>query len=376
MKHISLMTPGPSPLAPQVREALAKDIIHHRTEEFSSILQEAHEGLKYVFCTQNPVLILASSGTGAMEAAVSNLLSSQDKALVIIGGKFGQRWQDICKSYQVEVVPLEVEWGSAPAPEDIKKILDSNPGIKAIYATLCETSTATVFNIQAISKIITGKDILLVVDAISGLGQDVLKTDEWGVDVAVSGSQKGFMLPPGLSFISLSKKAEDFMKKSNLPKYYFDLNKALKSYKNNDTPFTPAVNLTVALVQSLKIIREQGIENLWAYFDKLSEATRQALKSLGMNILSKSPSSSVTAASIEGIDAGNIVKKMRKEYGVSITGGQDHLKGKIIRIAHMGYINESDMVMCLSILEKVLADLGFSFNKGSSLKAFQETFYK
>jgi len=375
MKHNYLMTPGPSPLAPEVKVALGRDILHHRTDEFRKILEEVHDGLRYVFCTRNPVVILASSGTGAMEAAVSNLLSKKDKALVIVGGKFGERWREICESYDVEVIPLEVEWGKAPSIDDIKKILDDNSDIGAVYTTLCETSTGTAYDIQAVSRITKDKDLLLVVDAISGLGQDVLKTDEWAVDVVVSGSQKGLMLPPGLSFISLSKKAHDFLKKSDLPKYYFDLSKALKSFQKNDTPFTPSVSLIVALRQSLRVIKEEGLSNRWAGFEKLSSATRHALKSLGLSIFSESPSSSVTAATVEGIDTDSIVKNMRKEYGISIAGGQAQLKGKIIRIAHMGYINESDIIMCLSVLEKVLLDLGLSLDKGVSLKAFQESYY-
>ncbi|MBN2120650.1 MAG: alanine--glyoxylate aminotransferase family protein [Candidatus Omnitrophica bacterium] len=375
MKHTYLMTPGPSPLAGPVKEALAKDIIHHRTDEFKKILQEAHQGLKYVFSTDNPVLILACSGTGAMEASVSNLLSRNDKALVIVGGKFGQRWKDICSSYGVETVCMEINWGTSPDPKEIERILNDSPDIKAVYTTLCETSTATVYDIKAIASITRDRDVLLIVDAISGLGQDVLKTDEWGVDVVVSGSQKGLMLPPGLSFISLNRKAEVALATSNLAKYYFSLKKALKSYQNDDTPYTPSVSLVVALNESLKIIKEDGLENRWKEFQKIAQATQDALKELGFSIFSKSPSFSVTAAAIEGIDTQAIVKKMRKEYGISIAGGQDALKGKIIRIAHMGYINSQDVIMCLSILEKVLADLGASIEIGSSLKAFQEAYY-
>jgi len=369
------MTPGPSPLAPQVREALGRDIIHHRTEEFRSILAEVDEGLKYTFRTQSPVLTFASSGTGAMEAAVSNFLSHQDKALVIVGGKFGERWKEICESFKVKTVCLDIEWGQAPCVEEISEIIKRDSQIRAVYTTLCETSTATVYDIKGIAQITRGKDILLVVDAISGLGQDVLETDLWGVDVVVSGSQKGFMLPPGLSFISLNRKAETFLKKSDLPKYYFDINKALKAYHKSDTPFTPAVGLIMALREALRIIKEEGIETRWQYFAKLSEAVRKSLSSLGFKLFSKNPSSSVTAVSLEGLDTQQIVKKMRSMFGISIAGGQSHLKGKIIRIAHMGYINEQDIVMTLSCLEKVLIDLGYKFNKGISLKTFQESFY-
>ncbi|HEC69801.1 MAG TPA: alanine--glyoxylate aminotransferase family protein [Candidatus Omnitrophica bacterium] len=369
------MSPGPSPLAPQVREALGRDIIHHRTEEFRNILAEVDEGLKYVFRTQSPVLTFASSGTGAMEAAISNFLSHQDKALVVVGGKFGERWKEICGSFKVKTVCLDIEWGQAPCVEKISEILKKDSQIRAVYTTLCETSTATVYDIKGIAQITKDKDILLVVDAISGLGQDVLETDLWGVDVVVGGCQKGFMLPPGLSFISLNKKAESFLKNSDLPKYYFDINKALKAYHKNDTPFTPAVGLIMALRESLRIIREEGIEARWQYFAKLSEAVRKSLSSLGLKLFSKNPSSSVTAVSLEDLDTQQIVKKMRSMFGISIAGGQSHLKGKIIRIAHMGYINEQDIVMTLSCLEKVLIDLGYKFDKGISLKTFQESFY-
>ncbi len=375
MRHPYLMTPGPSPLAPQIREALGRDIIHHRTEEFRNILAEINEGLKYVFRTNEPVLTFASSGTGAMQAAVSNFLSSKDKALVVVGGKFGERWREICETFSVEVVSLDIEWGSPPSLEKISDILKKDSQVRAIYTTLCETSTATVYNIKEIAQLTKDKEILLVVDAISGLGQDVLETQAWGVDIVVAGSQKGFMLPPGLAFISLNKKAEEFLKQSDLPDYYFNVREALKSYQKNDTPFTPAVSLIRGLAEAIKIIKEEGIENRWEYFKKLSSATREALKSLGLKLFSKSPSSSVTAVSVEGLDTQEIVKRMRTKYGISIAGGQAHLKGKIIRIAHMGYINEQDMVMCLFCLEKVLNELGYKLEKGISLKTFQEVFY-
>lgn len=375
MKHFYLLTPGPSPLAPQIKEALARDIIHHRTEEFRGILKEVNQGLKYVFRTDEPVLIFASSGTGAMQASVTNFLSSRDKVLVIVGGKFGERWREICQAFGVKVVSLDIEWGSAPSVEKVLALLKKEPQIRAIYTTLCETSTATVYNIKEIAEVTKDKDILLVVDAISGLGQDVLETRDWGVDIVVAGSQKGFMLPPGIAFLSLSKKAQEFLKRSNLPEYYFDLKKALRSYENDDTPFTPAVSMIVALRESLEIIKTQGIENRWNYYKRLALATRKALESMGFEVFSKSPSSSVTAVSLKAQDTSLIVKKMRAEYGVSIAGGQASLKGKIIRIAHMGYINAQDIVMCLSILEKVLKDSGKDIEPGLSLKKFQEVFY-
>ncbi|MCK9615495.1 MAG: alanine--glyoxylate aminotransferase family protein [Candidatus Omnitrophica bacterium] len=377
MKRRYLMTPGPSPVPSVVREALACEIMHHRTDEFIEILKEINEGLKYVFCTKNPVLTFASSGTGAMEAAVTNLFSVKDKVLVIVGGKFGERWVEIAKSYGLDIVQMNVELGNSPTAAEVKKILDENKDIKGVFTTLSETSTATVFDIKGIGSLTKDKNILLIVDAISGLGQDALLTDEWGIDVVVSGSQKGFMLPPGLSFMSVSEKAKSFMKNSTLPKYYFSLAKALKSYEKNDTPFTPAVSLIVGLKTSINLIKNDGIENMWANFKKMSQAAQQAALALGLKVFSKCPSSSLTAiVSPAGINAKDIVKKMRKEYGVSIAAGQGELEQKIFRIAHMGWINEQDLIMCFSLLEKVLRDCGYTnFKIGASVARLQEVIY-
>ena len=373
MKRKYLMTPGPSPVPSFVREALAREILHHRTDEFRAILKETHEGLKYVFCTQNPVLVLASSGTGAMEAAVSNLFSPKDTVIAISGGKFGQRWADIAKAMDLDVIEMNVEWGAAPSIMEIKSLLDKNKEVKAVLTTLCETSTATVYDIEAIAKLTKEKGVLLVVDAISGLGQDKLLTDEWGVDVVVSGSQKGFMLPPGLAFISIGKKAQEVMNSSKLPKYYFNLKKALKSYEKDDTPYTPAVSLIVALREALNYVKEEGIEKRWEKFQKMAIATQEAAKALDLKLFSQSPSSSVTAILVPSvIKSTDIVKKMRKEYGVSIAAGQDDVKDKIIRIAHMGWINEQDLMMCFSLLEKTLNGLGHKFKVGASVARLQE----
>jgi len=376
MKRRFLMTPGPSPVPSFVRESLSQEIMHHRTSEFKEILKEVHAGLKSVFCTENPVLILSSSGTGAMEAAVSNLFSKGEKVLAIGGGKFGERWAEIAKSFSLDVVEMNIEWGTAPSPEAIEKILDENKDIKGVLTTLCETSTATVFDIEKIAKITSEKDMLLVVDAISGLGQDVLFTDEWGVDVVVSGSQKGFMLPPGLSFISLNKKAQSAMAASKLPKYYFDLTKALKSHEKCDTPYTSAVSLIVGLKSAIDAIKEEGLEARWKKFAKMAEAAREAAKALGLKVFSQRPSDSVTAiVSPENIKSSDIVKTLKVEYGLSIAGGQADFKDKIFRIAHMGWISEKDLIECFSLLEKALGNLGYEFKQGASVSRLEEVLY-
>ncbi len=370
-----LLTPGPTYIPSLIREVLAKEIIHHRTQEFRDILKEVHQNLKKIFCTENPVIIFTSSGTGAMEAAVSNFLSYKGKVIVINGGKFGQRWKEIAQSYKLEIVEYKFNWGEVPSLEVLDELLKKNKDVKAIFTTLCETSTGTVYDIKEIASLVKDKDILLVVDAISGLGQDELLTDEWGVDVVVGASQKGLMLPPGLSFISVSPKAERFMNSSDLPKYYFDLKKALKSYFNNDTPFTPSVSLIIALKIALEMMMKEGIKQRWKKFSFLASATRNAALSLGLTLFSKRPSNSVTAINVpSGIKAGDLVKLLRKKYKISIAQGQAEFKDRIFRIAHMGAIDRDDLTVCFSFLEKSLEELGYkNFEKGISSKIIQET---
>ncbi len=371
-----LLTPGPSPVPQEVLRVLGEEIIHHRTDEFRSVLADVHTGLKKVFCTKNPVVVFSSSGTGAMEAAVSNFLSGGDKVIVVVGGKFGKRWSEICHMYGVEVVEYNIEWGEAPSPGEIKELLSKDSQIKAVFTTLCETSTATVYDIEGIGRVVKDSEAILVVDAISGLGQDKLLTDEWEVDVVVGGSQKGLMLPPGLSFISVSEKAKELLKEAGLPRYYFNLGKALKSYEKNDTPFTPAVSLIKGLAVALKLILDEGVEKRWRRFEHLAYATREAIKSMGLSIFSRRPSASVTAVvSPSGIKSSELVKKLRKELGLSIAGGQEALKDKIFRIAHMGWIDAHQVLIGLSLLERVLGQMGFKIKPGSALARFQEVYY-
>ncbi|MCM8800521.1 MAG: alanine--glyoxylate aminotransferase family protein [Candidatus Omnitrophica bacterium] len=374
-----LLTPGPTPIPEAVAQAQARPIIHHRTPQFQKILKEAIEGLKYVFQTNNDVFILTSSGTGAMEAAVANLLSKGDTAITVEGGKFGERWTEICQAYGINCEVIKVEWGRAVEPERIKALL-KNLGrkVKAVFTTLCETSTGVVNDIQAIGKIVKDTEAVLVVDAVSGLGAIPLLTDEWNCDVVVSGSQKGLMLPPGLGFITLSQKAWRLVQEAKSPRYYFDLNKAKKALAETDTPFTPAITLIIALVEVLRLIKEDGLENIFLRHKKMAEATRQAMKALGLELFaSEAASDVVTAVKVpSGIDGEKLVKIMRDSYNVTIAGGQGELKGKIFRIAHMGYIEEFDIIVCISCLEKVLKQMGYRFELGQGVKAAQEVFLK
>jgi len=378
MRKNYLLTPGPTPLPPQVCEAMARPIIHHRTPQFQAILKEAIEGMKYVFQTKGDVFILTSSGTGAMEAAVINLLSPGDTAITIQGGKFGERWTEICKSYGIIPEIIDVEWGKAIEPAEIDNRLKINPKIKAVFTTLCETSTGVVNDIAAIGKVIKDTNAALVVDAISGLGAIDLQTDAWSCDVVVSGSQKGLMLPPGLGFISVSPKAWKLIDNSKCPKYYFDLKAAKKAWESTDTPFTPAITLIIALCEPLKMIKQDALENVFLRHKKMADATRAAAKALGLELFAPTAASDVvTAVKVPaGIDGEKLVKTMRDTYGVTIAGGQAELKGKVFRIAHMGFIEESDIIVGVACLEKVLHQMGYKFNLGSGVKATEEVFLK
>lgn len=376
MNEQFLLTPGPSPVPEDVRIVLGKSMIHHRTDEFRSVLKEVHQGLQYAFQTANPVMVLASSGTGAMEAGVANFFSAGDKIITIEGGKFGERWTEIGEAYRLDVVKFESGWGEPLDMQAFRKTLNNHPDARGVFATLTETSTATVYDIGAIAAAVKEREnTILIVDAVSGLGQDVLLTDTWGVDVVVCGSQKGFMLPPGLSFISVSAKAMKCMEKALLPRYYYDLRSAYASYQKDDTPFTPAVSLVRGLNTALETIKKQGIEKRWELYAKIASSLRAAFKAIGLESYSKSPSNSVTAL-LCPIDTNLLLKKLRKEKGLSIAEGQGSLKGKIFRVAHMGCITEQDIAKGLSMIEVALREVGYKeFELGDSLKKFQEVFY-
>lgn len=378
MNKSYLLTPGPTPLPPEVSEALAQPIIHHRTPQFQEILKQAGEALGEIFQTKNDVFIFASSGTGAMEAAVVNLLSAQDSALIVEGGKFGERWTEICRAWAVNCEVISVQWGKAVEPGQIEKRLKANPKIKAVFITHCETSTGVINDIEAIGRIVKESKAVLVVDAISSLGSVPLLTDAWFCDVAVAGSQKGLMLPPGLGFICASPKAWDLIRDSKSPRYYFDLISAKKALSKTDTPFTPAIPLIVALNKSLSLMKAEGLDAMFLRYKKMAQAVRQAALALGLKLFAPDAASDALTAIItpSGIDGGKLVKTMRDTYGVGIAGGQGELKGKIIRIAHMGYIQEFDIITAISCLEKVLFQMGYKFQLGAGVGAAQEVFLK
>jgi aspartate aminotransferase-like enzyme len=373
-----LLTPGPTPVPTEVLLSMAKPIIHHRTPQFMEILKEATEGLHYIFQTKNDIFIFASSGTGAMESSVSNILSPGDKAIVIRGGKFGERFGEICEAYGANPIYIDVEWGKAVNPKDIEKLLKENQDIKAVYATLCETSTAVINDIKTIGEIVSNTPAILVVDAISGLGSVELKTDDWHVDIVVAGSQKGLMIPPGLSFVSVSPKAWELFEVATSPRYYFCYKEAKKAADKTDTPWTPAVSLVIALVESLKIIKKDTLESVLARHKRMAQAVRAAANGLGLKVYAGDASSdAVTAISLPAnVDGEKLVKVMRDTYGVGIAGGQEKLKGKVIRIATMGFMTQWDVIVAISCFEIVLKQMGYNFQLGSGVRAAEEVFAK
>ncbi len=375
MEKKYLFSPGPTMLPPEVLLKMAEPIMHHREPEFEKIFSEIREGLRYLFQTKNEVLVFSSSGTGAMEGAVSNLLSHGDKALVVRGGKFGERWGEICKAYGIEFIPIDVEWGKAVEPERIKEKLRSDPSIRAVYTQASETSTGVRYPIREIAEVVKAyDDKIIVVDAITGIGVFDIPMDAWGLDVVISGSQKALMLPPGLSFAALSDKAWKFAERSSLPKYYFNFKKELNSAKKNQSSYTPAISLYVGLRETLNMIRNEGLEGVFRRHEKLASATRSAVRALGLELFApETPSNALTAIKIPpGIDGLKLQDLFFEKFGITVAEGQDRAKGKIIRIAHLGYYERLDMIMVISALEMLLKEMGYAFELGTGVKAAEE----
>lgn len=373
MKKNYLFTPGPCMVPPEAQLEEAAPLIHHRTAQFSRILEEAAENLKKVFCTEQVVYLIAGSGTAAMEASVANICSSGDEALCVVGGKFGERWSEICKAYGCETVALEIEWGRSINPEDVKAALRSHPRARALFITQSETSTGALTDVEAIAALTRETDTLLVVDAVSSAVIHALCMDAWGVDVVVSGSQKGCMIPPGLAFIAVSNRAWDAVEKCTSPRYYLDLRKMRKQWEKSTTPYTPPISLVRALNKSLEILLAEGLENVSASFALMAQATRAAAEAMGLELVAERPANSVTAVyGPEGVDTGELVKLMRDSYGVTIAGGQEQFKGKIFRVGHMGYVTEEDLLIVIGTLEKALKELGYEFQVGAGVAAAQK----
>jgi len=375
MKKYFLLTPGPTPIPPEVAQKESLPILHHRTSEFGEIFNEVIEGLKYVFQTKEDCFLLSSSGTGAMESAVANLISPQDDVLVASCGNFGDRWEKICKIYKANVTKIDAEWGTAVNPQEIKDKLEKNRNIKAVFTTHTETSTGVVNDLKTIGEIVSKTSAVLVIDAISGLAGQPLFKDEWKLDVVVSGSQKGLMCAPGLSFIAINQKAWNLVEKSTSPRFYFDYKLMKKSIPKKETPFTPAVSLIVALAEAIRIIKKEELENIFKNIEKLAKATRAGVKALNLDLFAKEEVACnvLTSAKLpDNIEGDKLVSALRKEFGISIAGGQDKLKGKIFRIAHMGFIDQFDVIVGLSGIETMLKRAGHNITPGKAVSAFKE----
>lgn len=380
LKKNYLLTPGPTPIPERVLSVLGSPIPHHRTPAYQAVFAEVRKGLQRVFKTDQPVLTLATSGTGAMDASVCNLFSPGDEVLVIVAGKFGERWVEIAVAYGLTVSQITLKPGEAFDPSILKAKLSERPQIKGVLFQATETSTGYRLPVDQVCEIARPYQALTLCDAITACGVYDLPMDQLGLDVLLTGSQKAFMIPPGLAMLALSSRAWEAAKKSTLPKYYLDLNRERQAQIKNDTPFTPSISLVCALRESLKMMEEEGLEELYKRHDLLARATRSGVKALGLEIVSAcSPSSSVTAVwvpeSLVKQNTGKLIPKiMRDELGVAIAGGQDELEGKIFRLSHFGYCAEFDVTTALSALELTLYKLGYSRQIGAGVSAALQTF--
>ncbi len=374
-----LYAPGPVEIPPDVLSEMSKPIFHHRTPQFSEVLVNAWEGLKYVFQTNQHVYILSSSGTGAMNAAVENTLSVGDKVIVLSFGKFGERWEKIAKAYGINVVTIKAEYGYGIEPEEVEKALKQHPDTKAVLLQHSETSTGVAIDVKEIAKIVSKTDAITIIDGITSIGCSEFKMDEWGIDVAIGGSQKSFMIPPGLSFIALSEKARKMMEKSNLPKFYFNLKEEEKALVDKTTAWTPGITLIMALNKAIEMMKKEGIDNVVKRHSVISKSVREGIKALGLNLFCKYRifSNAVTAVEVpQGIDGTKIPKLMRNKYGAEIAGGQGSMKGQIFRLGHLGYVDKGDVIVLLQALEFTLRELGYKFEPGISLAAANKVLFE
>jgi aspartate aminotransferase-like enzyme len=372
IKHY-LLSPGPTPVPNEVALAMSETMIHHRTPQFNQIFDQARQGLKTLFGTKNDVLMLASSGTGAMEASVANLFSPGDKVLVINGGKFGERWLNIANAFGLNPVELKVEWGQAVRVDAVEKQLKAHPDLKGVMIQASETSTTVLHPVREIAKL-TQNGPLFLVDGVTAVGVVSIPLDEWGLDVLVTGSQKALMLPPGLGFIALSDRAWERTKEATLPRFYFDLNLERKNQQKGSGAFTPAVSLIFGARASLEMMQREGLDRVYARHARMSRATRAAATALGLKLLAPdSPSPAATGVYLpDGIDADQVLDYLRDHMNITLAEGQDQLKGKVIRIAHVGYMGAFDVITAVAALEMVLRKFGVELPFGKGVAAAQE----
>jgi aspartate aminotransferase-like enzyme len=376
-----LMIPGPTPVPENVLLALAKHPIGHRSGEFSQIMAEVTANLKWLHQTENDVLMLTVSGTGAMEAGIINFFSPGDRVLVVHNGKFGERWAEVAKAFALDVVEVTAAWGQPIDPSAVKAALDADTGkaIKGVVVTHSETSTGVINDLETIAKHIKAHGALSIIDAVTSLGASNVPIDAWSLDVVCSGSQKGFMIPPGLGFVTVSPKAWEAYKVAKLPRYYMDLGKYSKGAAKNTTPFTPPVNLIFALQAALTMMKAEGLENIFARHLRHMHATRAAITAMGLALYAPEGhgSPAITAVAPTTVDAEQIRSVMKKKFDIVLAGGQDDLKGKIFRIGHLGFVCDRDILTALAALEATISELGHSgFTPGAGVAAAAKVLMK
>ncbi len=371
--EIKLFTPGPTQVPERVRLRLAQPLIYHRSPEFRQILQRVEKNLQYIFQTEQNVYVLTSSGTAAMEAVIANLLSSDDQALVIEAGKFGARWSELCMAYGVPVTSHKLPWGRALQPDELVGLLQAKNDFRAVFLTHCETSTGVAIDLPVLAKVIHQYSAaLVIVDGISSVGALPLKMREWGLDAVVSAAQKGFMCPPGLSFVACSPRAEQAMIATNRPRYYFDLRKARQALEHNDTPFTPAISLLLGLDEALQMMCTEGLERIWQRHHRLAQATRATMIGLNLQLFAEQPADVVTVVRLPAALQDKDLIGQLKNRGFIIAGGQGKLKGQIFRIAHLGACDEQDLAELIAALATVLRESGWACQPDAVVSTFRQ----
>ncbi|GBD35271.1 Serine-pyruvate aminotransferase [bacterium HR36] len=370
-----LLTPGPTPVPEEILLELARPVPHHRTPEARQVLAEVTEGLRYVFQTKHDVIPLTCSGTGAMEAALVHAAPRGAKALCLVAGKFGERWHHIWRTFGVESVAVTVPPGQVVTPAMLEAALRQHPDTQAVCAVHCETSTGVKHDLQALGELVARTNAVFVVDAVSSAGAMELRMDDWQIDFLATGSQKALMLPPGLAFVAVSEKGWQMAQRHQPPTFYFDLKKARQKIREHDTPFTPAHTLLRALCKSLARIRSEGIEAIWSRHARLAYACRAGFRALGLEIFASVPAEGLTAVRVPAqLDGQELLRHVEKHYGVKLAGGQDQLKGKIFRVAHMGYMDFFDILAAIAAVELALRDFGLAITLGAGLAAAQRAY--
>jgi aspartate aminotransferase-like enzyme len=353
-----LLTPGPTPIPQRVALAMAQPIPHHRSPAFERVFAECRQGLQWIFGTSQEVLIQSSSGTGALEGAIVNLCRRGQPIVYVNGGKFGERWGKIAAAYGLPAHEIRVPWGEAVDPAEARRALAAVPEAAALCVQASESSTGVAHPIRELAELTGGTETCLVVDAVSALGAMPLPMDAWGIDVLVTASQKALMLPPGLAFSAASSKAWQRIQQADLPRFYFDWRAELAAQRRGQALWTPAISLILGLAEVLRWLREETLEGIYARHDRLGRATRAAMEALGLTLFAKRPAAALTTVNCP-VDSEKLIELLRDKYGVTFVGGQDAAKGKILRIAHLGYFDDFDIVVAVAAIERGLAELGY-----------------